>query len=59
MQMKLVMNSLSHFVQDIKEIQKHQGEGVILFLNQFNFCVINVARKILNVVVHVLILQTE
>ena len=36
--MKLFMNSLSHFLQDIKIFQKHQWEVVILFSIQSDFC---------------------
>ena len=58
MQMKLLMNYLIHFVQDIKEIQKHEREEVILFSIQFNRCITNVIKYILDAVVRILILQT-
>ena len=31
MKMKLSMNSLSHFVQDINETEKHQWEDFFIF----------------------------
>ena len=42
MQMKLWINTLSHFIQDIKDIYK--WEEVILFLILFNLCITNVIR---------------
>ena len=40
----LMINPWSHFVQDIKVIQKHQWKGVILFSIQFIHCIINVTE---------------
>ena len=38
MKMKLSMNSLSHFVQEIKETERYQWEEFFLFLIQFHSC---------------------
>ena len=51
------MNSLIHLVEDIKEIYKHQWEEVVLFLIQFSWCIANVIKWLLEVVVHKLIFQ--
>ena len=44
MQMKLLMNFLSHFFQDTKLVQKDQCKGVSLFSTQFIFWIVNVTR---------------
>ena len=59
MQMKLLMNSLSHFVQDIKEIQKHQLEELILFLIQFNLCITYVVTYVYTNIIILYIKEKE
>ena len=45
-QMKLLMNFLSHFFQDTKLVYKYQCEGVILFSIQFNFSYIDFPARL-------------
>ena len=59
MQMKLLMNALSDFVQDIQEIQKQQLEELILFLIQFNLCITYVVTYVYTNIIILYIKEKE